>query len=731
MKSRIFLFVFINILGFATQRTQAQAIYKTANTIPIIQFADTLNFAFLGGWNNPEFSNIDWNNDGIQDLYVFDRGTKLSYALVQDQNGEFHSEENYLKHLPKGLLNWAFLRDYNKDGIADLICYTPPSCVGIYKGVRISTQEIDFQCIEYQVQYGSSTSTSGAIGVSSIDLPGIEDIDGDGDLDLLCFNNMGTTINYYRNVQVELLGGYVQDTLSFVIDKYCWGEIFDNNYPAVTENYPCVPALPTTNDFTIKNLKHSGNTLALMDVDSDGDMDCLKGNITYNTLNLMTNTGTASVAHIAGQDTTFPSYDIPLHCDLFPGAYFVDVNNDQLLDCIASPNLAYATENYHSSHLYLNTGTNNLAHFTFSKDTFLIEEQMDFGESSFPVFEDIDGDGLLDLVVGGNGYYQASGNYLCGLAYYHNVGSIRAPSFEMLSRDWQNFQSLGLKGMAPTFGDLDNDGDRDMIAGTTDGRLNYFTKQANGTYILSQAYFQNIDVGENAAPQLVDVDEDGLLDLLIGEKYGNINYYHNTGSINAAQFSLVTTNFGKVDVRENGNLTGFSTPHLCRLKQGDARTLLVGNESGHVQRYSNIDQNLSGAFTLAESHFSQLALGGPASVFTSNLIGNDTSELALGMYGGGMQIRIWDNSTINSTSTIQRKFQFYLYPNPSNTQCSLLASSIINEIRIVNVYGQTIANYSIHSQQFSFPTTSLSEGTYIILVSGKDFTSTQRLIVAH
>lgn len=718
-------------MSFATTRSNAQAIYKINNSIPVIQYSDTLNFPFVGGWNNPEFSNIDWNNDGIQDLYVFDRGTKLSYALVQDQNGQFHSDENYLKHLPKGLLNWAFMRDYNKDGVGDLVCYTSPSCVGIYKGVRISTQEIDFQCIEYQVQYGSSTSTGGAIGVSSIDLPGIEDIDGDGDLDILTFNTMGTTVYYYRNIQVEQLGGYMQDTISFVIDKYCWGEIFDNNYNTVTENYPCVPALPTTYDNTIKNLKHSGNTLALMDVDGDGDMDCLKGNITYSTLNLMTNTGTASVAHIAGQDTSFPSYDIPLHCDLFPGAFFVDVNNDQLLDCIASPNLAYATENFHSSHLYLNTGTSNSAHFTFSKDTFLIEEQMDFGERAFPVFEDIDGDGLLDLIVGGNGYYQASGNYLCGLAYYKNTGQVNAPSLTLLSRDWQNFQSLNLKGMAPTFGDLDNDGDRDMIAGTTDGRLNYFIKQANGNYILSQVYFQNIDVGDHAAPQLVDVDEDGLLDLLIGEKYGNVNYYRNSGTLSAPQFSLVTTNFGRVDVRENGNLTGFSTPHLCRLKQGDARTLLVGNESGHVQRYSNIDQNLGGAFTLAESHFSQLELGEPTSVFTANLIGNDTSELALGMFGGGMQIRSWDNNYVNGTNNSTHKIRLYLYPNPSNTQCNLLASSIIHEIRILNVYGQTISSYSLNSQQFSFPTSSLSEGTYIIRVSGKDFTSSERLIVVH
>ncbi len=708
-----------------------QAIYKSITSIPIIQFQDTLNFPFLGGWNNPEFSNIDWNNDGIQDLYVFDRGTKLSYALIQNTNGEFYSNEQYLTHLPKGLIHWALMRDYNKDGVADLICFAQPACISVYKGVRVSANEIDFICIEKNLQYANSSGSNSNLNVSSYDIPGIADIDGDGDLDVLSFNSMGTTINYFRNIQVEQLGGYTQDTLSYVIDKYCWGEVFDNNYPAVTENYPCNPASPILPTDNSKNLKHSGNTLALMDIDQDGDLDCLKGNITYNTLNMMTNVGTASVAQISGQDTTFPSYNIPVHCDLFPAAYFVDVNNDQLLDFIASPNLAYATENYRCSHLYVNTGTASLAQFTYASDTFLINEQMDFGESSFPVFEDIDGDALADLIVGGNGYYQSNGNYLSGLAYYHNVGSIGAPSFELISRDWQNLQSYNCKGMAPSFGDLDNDGDRDMLAGATDGRLNYFTKQANGTYVLTQANFQNIDVGENATPQLVDVNEDGLLDLLIGEKWGNVNYYRNTGSVNSPIFTLQTTNFGNVDVRENGNLTGFSTPHLCKLKQGDARTLLVGNESGHILRYSNIDQNLNGIFTLQESHFSQLELGGPASVFTANLIGSDTSELVVGMFGGGMKLMEWDKQNINGIAFTSTENNISIYPNPSNQYTTIHSEQMIEEIRVYNIIGIAMIDKRVYTNKIDLDTSSLLDGIYIVQIRTKKGLQNSSLEIIH
>jgi hypothetical protein len=356
---------------------------------------------------------------------------------------------------------------------------------------------------------------------------------------------------------------------------------------------------------------------------------------------------------------------------------------------------------------------------------------MDFGESSFPVFEDIDGDALPDLIVGGNGYYQSNGNYLSGLAYYHNVGSIGAPSFELISRDWQNLQSNNCKGMAPSFGDLDNDGDRDMLAGATDGRLNYFTKQANGTYVLTQAYFQNIDVGENATPQLVDVNEDGLLDLLIGEKWGNVNYYRNTGSVSSPIFTLQTTNFGNVDVRENGNLTGFSAPHLCKLKQGDTRTLLVGNESGHLLRYSNIDQNLNGTFTLQESHFSQLELGGPASVFTANLIGGDTSELAVGMFGGGIKLMEWDKQNINDIAFTSTENNISIYPNPSNQYTTIHSEQMIEEIRIYNIIGIAMIDKRVYCNKIDLDTSSLLDGIYVVQIRTKKGLQNSSLQIVH
>jgi hypothetical protein len=94
-----------------------------------------------------------------------------------------------------------------------------------------------------------------------------------------------------------------------------------------------------------------------------------------------------------------------------------------------------------------------------------------------------------------------------------------------------------------TFGDVDGDNDDDMIVGDASGNIHLFSNIASSgsskpnCFILSNSNYLGINVGSNATPQLVDVDRDGQIDLLIGERNGNINYYRNNGNFT---FSFIT-----------------------------------------------------------------------------------------------------------------------------------------------------------------------------------------------
>ncbi|MBA5249182.1 MAG: calcium-binding protein, partial [Gammaproteobacteria bacterium] len=87
-----------------------------------------------------------------------------------------------------------------------------------------------------------------------------------------------------------------------------------------------------------------------------------------------------------------------------------------------------------------------------------------------------------------------------------------------------------------TLADIDDDGDLDLVIGESDGKLFYYKNtdttagHTNPTYTVQTGInnpFEGIDVGYYSAPTLADINGDGNLDLVIGNDYGTLRYYYN------------------------------------------------------------------------------------------------------------------------------------------------------------------------------------------------------------
>lgn len=582
----------------------AQLYFNRFDSVQVTEENGVLDFPWAGGLNHPQFSNIDFDMDGTQDLLVFDKSGDKLICLRMNEVNEFENVPQYRDMFVnqdgtsnRGLHDWVLLRDFNDDGRNDIFSYSNGG-LAVYRNDG-NADTLIFTLITEQLlsDYGNGLIN---IYVSPTDLPAIMDVDGDTDMDLVTFSLFGTAAEYHQNQSVELYG--TPDSLVMVLATPCWGEFEeDPSTVAVNLGISCKGGTytpPATQQINSSGV-HSGFTMLGLDIEGDGDQDLVLSNVSFNTMNILENNGSPISASMGLQDLTFPAnYSNTDALDLytFPAAFLADVNNDGREDLIGAPFQENNGHNYESSYLYTNAETSGYE-LSFIKNNFLQDEMIELGTSAYPVIFDYDQDGLNDLLVGNRGYFVSSGVFSSQLAYYRNTGTTNEPSFTLQTRDVANISNLGLGNVIPTFGDLDDDGDMDMIIGDAAGLVHYFDNSAGAgnpcSFTLTSPGFQGIDVGgQYAAPFLFDVDGDDILDLVIGERNGNLNLYTNTGTASAPQFVLTDTNWGGVDMRRNGLSFGYSTPFLFEY-EGDVQ-LLVGSESGVTELYTDLSNVING-----------------------------------------------------------------------------------------------------------------------------------------
>jgi hypothetical protein len=723
------------------------------NSIPVAVNGTSLDLAWSGGLNFVQVSHIDLNDDGIKDLFLFDRSGNTFVTLLNDGTGgpeSYTLTREYDNVWPfKELKSWVLLRDYDCDGREDIMSYSQAG-FAVYRNVSTPGQ-LSFALIDNQVK-SNYVSTSGIpvitnLFISQEDMPGVADVDGDGDLDIITFSILGTYVEYHKNLSMELYG--TCDSLKFEVRNRCWG-FFSENFStnSVTLDVPCTYNVPNpeigVDPDTELNVQedrtHSGSAITPLDLNGDGVMDLLLGDIGFNNVVGLTNGGTVESGLMTAADTLFPSYDVPVDLALFPSSYFLDIDNDGQRDLVVSPNAQSLAQNAESMWYYRNTGTDAIPIFALQQNDLFQDRMLEFGEGAYPVPFDHDGDGLMDLLVANVGYFQTAGPYLSKIALLRNTGTSTEPSFALVTDDYMGLSTSGVgQSMYPAFGDLDGDGDQDMLLGDLQGQLHYFRNSATGPVAqfellqpnVTDAFGAPMDVGQYATPQLVDMDGDGLLDLIIGERNGNLNHYRNTGSASLAQWTLVTEDLGGVNTTEWWNVTGHSVPTLFRNSEGD-REIILGSESGWLYHYGDIEGNVNGNWTLLDSTFMGLRDGIRTGVCLYDLTGDGELDMVVGNYRGGLSF--WRSDAVSGVGQAEHREGpgFRMKPNPASDQVELLIPNapLPGSYWVLrNSLGQQVLSQRAGNDRVVLSTAELPEGIYLVRLEGGSTSETQRLVV--
>jgi hypothetical protein len=467
---------------------------------------------------SPVFADID--GDGDEDLYVGrNNGNIITYT---NNNGNF-TVAGYLQAsgniIDVGNNAVPTFADIDGDGDLDLYVgenggtievFTNNSGVFTANGVLGLTDPVPLS----QVVGGPAAPT-------------FADTDGDGDLDLYVGTNTGEIVTFTNANGFFSATGDLQSNLNLTIDHGIQSvptfrdadndgdlDLYLNSWSTniflYTNNGGVFTAAGKVqaNDIPVHVDGYSSPVFA--DIDADGDLDLYVGN-NSGQLEVFTNnnggfTGIGNLQSIGVTSSSAPT--------------FADIDNDGDLDLYVGSNDG-TIEEFNNAN-----GT-----FTSAGDLQAGGNPLDIGYYARPAFADIDGDGDLDLYVGKYEYIET---FINNAGVFTSTGNLQAAGIDV----------TGTYRSSPTFADIDGDGDLDLYIGSDYNDISVYIN-TNGNFTAGanlQAGGVDIAGEYYSAPTFADVDGDGDLDLYVGNQDGNVTFYENLAlatGINEVKKSLI------------------------------------------------------------------------------------------------------------------------------------------------------------------------------------------------
>jgi len=468
MKSSIiFLMVLFCIQMLFAQPWQADNSVFNPSGIPSLTFSQP-RFADLDGDGDFDFL---LGNTSNPPLYIKNTGSAIVPAFIIGDN------------LTAGISSldaeMGVCADIDADGDFDLI-------TGGYTGLHLF---LNTGTVTVPV-FSESAGFFAGLGVGSNPVPDLADVDNDGDLDLVVGLSEDGNVRLYTNIGTSINGLFSETAMQLI------GDVGLYAYPV------------------------------FCDFDADGDQDIMVGRDSFGFIYYQ-NAGNSSVADWQPNPDIFSGLGLSTYWN---SPDLVDLNDDGLYDLVlgtASGPLQY----------YVNTGTASTP--VWQANTALFGGVLDVGGASSPVFFDFDNDGDLDMV---------SGSQLGNIKYYKNTGNVHGPAWAENSAYFASIDHSIYSAVA--IGDVNGDNLPDAIIGDLSGHL-YYHRNTGFGFVQETAVLASVALGGWSVPRLLDMDDDGDLDLVAGNEAGNLVYYENQGTPLIPDWVGITGYFGGIDIGSN------------------------------------------------------------------------------------------------------------------------------------------------------------------------------------
>jgi len=737
------------ILALVCFRAHAQLSFGYSN-LPEIQVQNNGNWVSLlnpwqGGFNNPQPNLIDLNNDNLLDLAVFDRGNNRVSCFLRSGEGlsTVYTYHAYYSSLFPYLTDWMILKDIDCDSKPDLFSIKLNALaprllknVGNGNGARFVTRDSLLLTTTF-----SGTPTQ--LILNTGDFPSIVDIDNDGDLDFVCQEFTGSGFELHLNQARDSGVGNACNFSRFKKITNCFGGLASTFTCGNYQQLNC--RIGADRDLPNGRVAHVGATITIEDVTGDGRPDLLAGDVGCSNLYVLPNTSASGYSFSTTPLAPFPNATNPAVTQDYPASFVMDIDGDGQKDLLVAPNSTSSNSNYNTfqNSFFYYKNQSNAAGFNFQliANNFLQNTTLDFGFDARPAIGDVDGDGLQDILVGCGGFRNSTAA-TSSIAFIKNIGTSTAPVFRLMTTDWQGLSSSNRPSMQPELIDLDLDGALDLVLGYDTGRSSHqvlFYKNGNAVGAALSFDFTQFKPlrGPNwlpfDSPAFVDVDQDGLLDLLVGRYNATVLHYRNTGTNANPVYSLITNKFVGINFLNQGvydlniwvaDVNADSNPDLVTIDQ-----------KGTLRAYMNIRNRGSDSLVpetrYLRDYLAQNAettpLGSRAHPALGDLNGDGLQDMLLGQSSGGLTL-YWNtlrSTPTSTTPTVAVLQKLVIAPNPTLGEVQV-AIPESGTLQIIDAQGRTIKMLAVEVGNQQISLSQFAAGYYhfqLITTSGRKYSA--------
>ncbi len=616
-----------------------------------------LTNGFSLGINSAQIQTMDLTGDGKEEWMVWDINSR-QLQVFEKKGEQFLVRPELSYFFPTDVSGFLVLADFDRDGKKDLFTSTALG-VKAYRNTSSGSQ-ISWTLAQNFLRLEGANN----IPANNLDTPLLQDLDGDGDLDLLLFNfAVGDYLEYYRNTSIERKGSSDIDGFAFPVRH--WGGFEFCGCGQISFGLTCDGrALATaTSPLNQARVQHAGgHSLLYRDFTGDGIPDLLMGREECSTLYFLPNVGSSSNPKFTSFSKELPGFGSLPEFPRFQVGQFLE--ESLLVSLNTNETAAAFGVDFAQSIVRLEKGTGKIL-------PILQDQVLDLGENTRPFFNGTSFSG--ELLVTANG---KKGAKVLGQAYRMQYTGTQ---LELVEDDYLGLSGLNLLDLSLLDYTSVAKEKHLLVLGTRISSIGVpapvLLKRMGANWEEFTLAGLNLRLGD----QLSLVGYQGKDQLLVAAQNGSLTQYE--VDLTARSVRLLASNFlGFQDNPANRNLN-------VTVRGGERPDLYSVDQTGRIYRTRDFLNAPVREEVLVRIQNQELPmrLGRSNWLAVVNSSLGEEDDLILGTRGGGLLYL----SAVSSGGGSAGEFSVTAFPNPSSGSFQVV-STLSATGRLITSLGQVL-----------------------------------------